>query len=356
MLSDYLELAQANNQERKFYARLVQALSKVTRIDENEVQKKHFLNRPQRIKMGFLLYIMQEIYRTYYLRSAKNSTLYTLACKAMNIDAMTDIDADTRLACLATFETFLFDKDCIAQLEREMGRIYLDPKIHCIRKRLDAYIEAIQPSDHPQNEVISGFAISTAALVAMISAAPSYGTGYVIGYALNQIDNIVDVKMEVAKVTGYSMTVIFGEKGRYLGYYVADMIIEASLERGFAKIFEALGMLVGAATGGIIGIAIGSFSYTTLQGLCSLYKSLHEELKDKLPATSLAKDLDQTLIDCLLALPSDIFPATQKQRICHVTGQTMFNFNRCTDEQDQINLIENEDTPIRVALSSSNRF
>jgi hypothetical protein len=151
------------------------------------------------------------------------------------------------------------------------------------------------------------------------------------------------------------MTVIFGENGQYLGYYAANMVVDSILERAFAKIFEALGMLVGSVIGGVIGITIAGFTYATLQGLCLLYQSLFQELQNQLPATALAKDLDQNYIDCLLALPSDIFSTTQKQKVFLATGQTLFKSNPFIEAQEMAHVI-NQDSHIRIAPTILDSF
>lgn len=315
IVETYLRDTSASNEDRKFHANLIKALSGVIPFDPNAADHKHFLSRNQRVKMGYLLYVMQLIWDSYYIRSPKgNSVLYDLILESLNISSLKDIDPQTRLACLTAFETFVTDSKNVAKLEGSLDKVYVDPAIHVIKKKLDVMIEANHVSI-PVSHGVSSFAISTAALGAIIASAPGYGTGYVIGYTASQINEMVPFKLAVSKVTNYSLSLILGGAGNYLGYYASNMVVDATLERAFAKIFEALGMLAGAATGGILGLVIYDLSYQTLKNLSSLVFHLH----DKLPS-ELAKDIDPKYIQCLLELPNDIFPNEMKVKVSAVTN------------------------------------
>lgn len=314
MVERYVGDTTSDNADRKMHAQFIQSLAQVIPHDPREDDHKHFLSRRQRVKMGFLLYVMRLIWDSYYIRSPKgNSALYDLSRDALNIDAMKDMDGQTRLACLTAFETFITDSQNVASLESKLGQVYVDPAIHMIRKKLDVMIEDIHVSI-PASSLVSSFALTSAALGAMIASAPGYGSGYVIGYTLSQINEMVGPKLAITKLTDYSLTLILGGAGNYLGYYASTMVVDATLERAFAKVFEALGMLAGAAVGGVVGLVIYDLSYQTLKNLCTLYFDLHAKLQP-----TLAKDIDQKYIECLLALPEDIFADEKKDKVRAVT-------------------------------------
>lgn len=341
MLSEYT--IAGSNPERKLLARLAQAIAKVLPFDEDQEDQKTFLNRRQRIKMGFLLYVMKDIWNSYYVRNPiDNSILYDLARKALNITVIEDFDPHTRLACLSAFETFIVAGKNIDKLEHEFKLTYLDPHIHIIRKKLDVMIEATHRSI-PSS--VSPATLSCAAAGALISGVLGYGTGCVLGFTLNQTDGMVKPKLEFAKVTDYALTLILGNAGNYLGYYASDLIVEATLERGFAKVFEALSILVGAGVGGLIGIVIYDLSYQTLRDLCNVYFTLRENIDP-----SLIKDVDPEFVECLLSLPKDIFSDAEKAKVCRVTYPRMFQVEIPEQLENKMQEDREQNLKVRVTM------
>ncbi|GEM_PF-5215316 len=367
--------AKSSNPERDQLARLVTALCKVvnriTPAQSDEELDKHFLSRRQRIKMGMLIYVMQSIAATYKARSPRgNSVLYDLCCEALNIKDHNELDNSVKVACLSAYETFITDSKNVTELEFEINRkevnviklpsrssegisdeerlpedqhqehksekekvldakdddskplefelpeikqqICIDPVIRKIRKETGSIIDTLN-NDQPK-KIFSPVTIGMATLGGLIGAAPGYGAGYVIGYAIGQTNGAVGPKLGVTKVTDFAMTVILGDAGQYLGYFASNMVVDATLERAFAKVFEALGTLVGAATGGVIGLVIYDLSVKTLMNLCKLYLHLHDNIHP-----DLARNADPKFIQGLLSSPPEIFSDDNKAHLQQIT-------------------------------------
>ncbi|VVC77021.1 hypothetical protein AQUSIP_23480 [Aquicella siphonis] len=343
MPDKYQENAKSDNPDRLLLARLIKAMSEMLPQKRGK-DEQHFLSRTQRIKMGLLLYVMQSIWDTYWVRSPEeNSVLYDLCKDALNIQKIEDIDQHTRQACLSAFETFLMDSRNIEKLETALGsdgaKIYIDPKVHVMRGDTVKMVEKL--CNTQSSRKISYVAIGMAVTGAVIAASPGYGAGYAIGYALSQTNESVNPKLIVSKLTGRAMTLVLGDAGNYLGYFAADMVINASLERAFAKVFEGLSMMVGALTGGVIGLVIYDLSYKTLRDLCSLYMNLHAKLDP-----TLAKDFDPQFVQCLLNLPPEIFTDEQKSKIQTITQGRLFSHPvaaRSDDAAAELHLVSSSD-------------
>jgi len=338
MQDDYLAKADSDNPDRKLLVKLVVAVSTLIPANkDNDLDlQKHFLKRTQRIKMGLLLYIMQSILDTYSLRSpAGRSALYNLCRETLNIDKLTDIDSYTKLACLSAFETFITDGKNIEKLESEVKQ-YVDPKIHQIRKQVDKMIETLA-NTHPQRK-LSPVTLGLAKIGALIAAAPGYGSGYAIGYTLSQTNEVVGPKLAVSKVTSFAMALILHDAGNYLGYFASNMIVDAALERAFAKVFESLAMLVGTAAGGMLGLIIYDLTFETLRDLCVLVVHLHSKIDP-----NLAKDFDPKFVECLLELPAEVFSADLKIKVQSITQGCFFSSVGTKSAGAGVDLLMHED-------------
>jgi hypothetical protein len=323
----YLKQRVTYNPKRIFIIQLVEAVLSRLAVnrclktsyedDENRVNSQHKLTHTQRIKIGLILYIIQSITLTYPIRSPRHhSVLYDLCCDILNIKTSNDIDEETKLACLTAFESFLIDKKLLEELENKTHQP-IELSIRNIRHKLNVMIDTIL-ANHSIQEV-SSITKAAASIGALMMAVPGYGLGYVIGYGLNQTNLSIEPKTQLSLLTGYAMKIFFGTTGNYLSYYGANLILEATLERAFGKIFGALGMLIGAAAGGTMSIIIFDLSYKTLKELCSLYIYIYHHL-----TPNMINHADYRLIECLLSLPPDIFSDEQKNKLKSIADLSFF--------------------------------
>jgi hypothetical protein len=248
--------------------------------------------------------------------------LYDLCCEALNINGIEDMDLATRLACLSAYETFILNSKNVARLEKFLREqhstvCYIDPKLRKDRIHTGQMIEILSNVNYSPS--VSPMVIGLSVFCALISGAPSYGVGYAIGEAVG-LTHGVDLKIQLSKVTGAAMTVVLGDGGKYLAYYGADRIVNATLKRAFAKVFEMLGMLTGAAAGGLVGLIVFDLTYKTLSSLCSLCLHLHKNM-----GPTLAQEINPRVIECLLDLPAEVFSEEHKAKLTSMTKGTLFH-------------------------------
>lgn len=322
---------QVEDPKRKLLARLIKATSEMLPEDPED-DAPHYLSRTQRIKMGFLLYVTQIIWDSYTLRSPEgNSALYDLCREALNIQKIDDMDPRIRLECITAFESFLEDSNNRKILETRLGKmldegerkIAIDPTA---KEILAGVKNIIGKLTHQQSSGISSVTIGMAIVGGLLAASPGYGAGWAIGWTLSKTGELVNPKVMVSELTGKGLTVILGSAGNHLGYFASDMFIDATLERAFAKLFEGLSMMVGAATGGLIGLVVFDLSYKTLRALSRVYMDLYAKL-DPL----MAKDFDPKFVMALLELPEDIFSKEDKLKVKAITQGRFFTQPQASD-------------------------
>lgn len=312
------------NRERLYLAQLGKALGEVMPARQTKEETRQFFSRSQRIKMGALLQFMKSIKDTYKLRSPRgNSELYDLCCEILNVDDIDDVDKNIQLDCVTAYETFINDNKCVAELEKSIQNqkdpciVYIDRKLRQNKSETSQMIKELLPHGELK---ISPMTQGVSSLFKLMCAAPGYGAGYVIGESVGLMSDVIKPKIEVSNVTNQVLTLMIGDAGKYLAYYSADKIVNATLERAAAKVFEWLAMLVGSAAGGAIGIVIFDFSFHTLANLIKLCLYLYENLDPKL-----VKNFDSRVVECLAYLPSEVFTEEQKAKVASITKGTFFD-------------------------------
>lgn len=333
----YLERAKSNNCDRKLHIQLLQALNKALpiKLDEDD-DVVDFIPRRQRVKMGYLIYLMHHIDDSYFIRSPKgNSVAYDLSCNALNVESLREVDQGIQFACLAAFKCLLNDFRYLTKLENQFKHdrisakqptIYIDTLTYEINKKCDVILEKLKPHSHCFE--FSNFTLACITVASLCAAVPGYGLGYVAGLGLGLTDPMVSIKQSLSTVTDFGMRVMFGKNGSYITYLPSEMILDATLERGFAKVFEALAILLGGAVGAAFAFTIKEVTYETLKSLCLFYMKLHDDLCPKL-----AKDVDLTYLNCLMAIPEEFFPNDKKQKI-----KTMIEFQNLKEEKMEITI------------------
>lgn len=327
------------------FAKLIVAANELLNEEKKEEEYTGYLSRTQRIKMALLLNVMQYIWNTYWVYSPRNNNvLYDFCCEVLNVDKVTDLSDETLVRCFNTLGNWLeehkaelenrINKLCIEILEKNIYTfsedqdtlqkwthlintpVYVDSLINIL---VDLNVKKIESLK--KNSLLacsSTVAISAAVLAGIFSAVPGYGLGYVAGNFISDTDMMEGPKIAVSKMTNAAIVVTLGKSAEgYLGRFFADLIVEATVKRGFSKVFETLSMLVGAATGGLVTLIIYDFSARTLTNLYNLCTHLNKTL-------NLAKDADPKLVQCLKDLPSQIFPREDKKKINYLTTQVMY--------------------------------
>lgn len=322
LYTDYLSVTKSNNQERIFLTQLAVAICKnnTPKIDPDNNGIRSFLSRSERIKIGTLLYIMHSIYDSYKVRSPFNSELYTL-CDKVLLGCFSNLDNSTKLNCLTAFLDYISNSQNREDLEKYINKnlrddklsneyIYIDPKIHLMIKQINSIIDKVSPL--PSGFYPSNVTIALAGIGAIIGAAPGYGAGYAVGYGLSLMDQ-VSLRKEMISGLTRSVMAIFFETGTYFGYYAADLMITATLERFFGKMLEALSSFVFAASAGGLSFVVYDVSYKTARDLCSLYFNLDKNMK----AFSLCQ-ADLEFINTLLELPEKVLPNSKKEKLRNI--------------------------------------
>lgn len=309
-------VAQQPCEQRLLYAQLGPALAAlIAHMSFPPDKNSHGLTYVQRIKIGFFLFVMAMITEEYALRSPTNSALYQLCAQALNIKAINDMETRLQLDCLLAFNAILSHEKLASYLENygvaqygEANKLTQMPiKIHQITTQLKSLMTTVLA----QNASINWPATRTLGeLGALIFSAPGYGLGYVFGYSASESNHTLSTKVTLSDCVNMFGTAIVGRSGKHWGFLASDIIVQSVLTRAFAKVFESMGMLIGYATGGAVGL-VCDLSYKGLHNLCDCYLYLYPQLNR--PSCIAPKDL--AFVQALLKLPPEAFSDTSKLKL-----------------------------------------
>ncbi len=321
----YMDTTKYKNPERMALAKLAAVMSKgVSPKDSDEVCQ--IIPRSARIKIGMLIYMMETIGESYPVRSPKNSALYSL-CEQILGHSYEYLSNDIKLVCLLALELYLNNEKNRELLENEFNKnlisaglfarpIYLDPIVRPISVNLSKIIKKLVPNDNTIQ--LSNVTYTAATLGAVILSAPGYGLGYAVGYGISLTDQAGAHKRAMIGSAGYGMQIALGMSSCYYGYYAADILITAGMERMFAKIFEVLAALIGGASVGAISFVIYDLSFNTALQLCKLCLHLNNNLQ-----ADCIKAPDLLFIKTLLELPPEVFSNMDKDKLRKITDMTV---------------------------------
>lgn len=328
----YMETTKYKNPDRVTLAKLAVAMSKQSPNsypkDSDEVLQ--IIPRSARIKIGMLIYMMETISEPYKVRSARNSALYSL-CEEILGNSYQYLSNDIKLVCLLALELYLSNEKNRELLEIEFNKnlistglfarpIYIDPIVRPISINLSKIIKNLVPNDNLVQ--FSKVTLTAAALGAMIASAPGYGAGYAIGYGISLTDQAGARKRAMTGAAGCAMQVALGMSNCYYGYYAADIMLTAGMERMFAKIFEALAAVIGAAGVGAVSFVIYDLSFNTALELCKLCLHLNKTIQ-----SDCIKESDLLFIKTLLELPREVFSDMDKDKLRKITDMTVSTSN-----------------------------
>lgn len=310
--------SKTENKERIFLAQLAEAFAHILPAspDEKDATEKT-MTRSQRIKMGLLLYILQIINNEYYLRSPKkNSVLFNLCCKTLNLEHFKNINGHTKLTCISAFKNYFNDNNVLAAVEdygkKNFGDKNLLNEIDVKKTQMDIALTKITSKLlGADNAKPSWTATRTLGQVgALLMASPGYGMGYVLGYSASDTHTAVSPKLSLSNCISYIGTTFLGFTRVGFGFLAADFIVQSTLTRAFAKVLEQMGMLVGYATGGAIGLSI-DLSYQGLQHICKAFLHLYDQLYDPV----LMKNVNPEVVRSLMRLPPEIFADDKRAKL-----------------------------------------
>ena len=308
--------------DRLFQIQLATAIAGLLSTSEQNDGTSSMINRDKRIKLGILLYILENIKKTYHIRSPFHSQLFKLCCQSLNIDDLKEMNEHTKIICLSAFKTFLSDASVIAALEDYGHKHFapenllseIDPKIFQLHIELNKILDRLIGNN--QNKTNWPATKSLSQLGALILSAPGYGVGYVIGYSAADTQTTIRPKMILSDGLNYLGTTFLGLSHGYLGFLAADFIVQSTISRAMAKLLEQIGMMIGQATGGAIGLLV-DVSYS---GLCSLYQ-LYLHLYRNMPSPNEA--LSPLFIEALINLPSELLADNTKLRLENILDRSV---------------------------------
>jgi len=304
----------AHNPHHTFLANLTAAIADIATNDSAASDKKTPL-RSERVKLGINFFYMRFIYNQYTIRNAHYSILYHCGYEILNQNEITDINADLQMTSLAALIHFL-DETNLKKLEEILDCDKFDLKMLQVKNDCQQMITAL----NQQPTMISSTLKSTAAILGALSlASPSYGLGHTVGYGVAAMNGAVNIKIGTSKMTGEMMAITFGKSGKSFAYFASNMIVDATLERLFAKVFELLGMAIGASLGVSISIIVYDLSYQALRQLCQCCLNLKPTLD-----TTFAKAIQENMLQCLLSLPDEVFQLDDKNRLSAITAHSVF--------------------------------
>lgn len=317
MPDDYLQRVKDGNKkvnsERELLAKIGAAISELNPINLYVEDKKNFLTESQRIKMGFLLTIMQTVWDSYYIKAnVEKSILYCLCREALNITKIDDMDPALRVECLSAYKSYINGNGVINNIEIKVNEFLEEGKdadhIHAIMGKInDRTNTMIQELNQTDSSSFTPFRITMGLIGALILAAPGYGAGYALSYVATRTSTAVLPKLALNEhVMRPMMEFALNKNGTHLSYFAADLIVDATLIRELTKTCEMLGMLMGGAAG--VGLALMiEITYESLSSLTSLYTHLSKN-------PLLAKSADPRFVDCLVNMPSEIGIITHEQK------------------------------------------
>lgn len=310
---DYIRQADSINPERLLLAQLATVICKINPPQKLYNQRlAYLLPRSERIKIGFLIYIMDSINDTYWLRNPEyNSDLFKLCDKALG-NNYKYIDNETRLACLTALESFFLNDKNRETIEVELKKhlnqdFYIDPVVRPILSNLNKMIKKLVPDE--SKIPVSNVTKAAGVLGALAASIPGYGAGYALGYGISLTDQISRRKNGMSSGAGYAMNVLLGTTNCYYGYYAADIIVTAITERTFAKMFEVLCATCGGLGAGAVAFVIYDLSFHIAGKVHKLCFHVNKDMCTKM------KESDLLFIMTLLELPSEVFSETLKDKL-----------------------------------------
>lgn len=307
------------NQDNVFLAQLAKAVSSTpSEEDESELPANGF-TRSQRIKMGALLYIEKSIASKYYFRSPRNSHLYRESIKILNMTKEENLDNDQQLACINAFKSYIDDNQVRLSIEQYGNKLFgennllvnVDAKLGHISREILSMQRFLESSLAKQWPTTATFA--TVGMI--LGAAPGYGIGSFLGTMFSQGNTMRPFTSVAGNGVGHAATVIFGETTS-AGFYslsFGNMIVASILSRGFAKVFELVGMAAGGVVGGSVGFTF-DLTHKVLQDLCIKYLNYYDHHPDQM------RNADTELVKCLLELPAEIFATDKKNQLLYTAG------------------------------------
>ncbi len=325
-----------NNRNRIFLAQLAQAVSTIKCHEEEDLPPNVFA-RSQRIKMGALLYITSSIANEYYLRSPNNSVLYTECRNLLNASNEDNLDETQRLACLTAFKSYIEDHTARGAIEdfglthfksreqlntdktlhkRDVNLLEnIDPALENIAKQIESMQESLNKS------ILSQWPLTTtfATIGMILGAVPGYGVGSTFRLELSEGSSY---SKSIGQGVGRLATVYFGRASLrgYFTFLVSDFIIDSTLSRAFAKVFEVVGMAAGGVVGGAVGFTF-ELTYKGLREVCIRYLDFYDHHPDQM------RNADAELIRCLLELPPELFSLENQNRIKYSLGDNEVDLN-----------------------------
>ena len=314
------------NPNRNFFSQLVEAIATI-KCDNDEVDQLNIIPHSQLIKMGAMLYISYVIDNEYYIRSSDNSVFKKLCMKVLNIPSIDSMRNEHKLAAVSAFlnhlkgqsdingkqvSTVKFLQQYGATHYKDKSELnYFDAKLVNIEKtiiKFQSSIGAVTVCNWP--------ATATLASVGMIiGAAPGYGVGSFVGTTVAATQPTLPAKTGVGQGFGNLATVVYGgaTSAGYFAFIAGDFIVGSMITRAFAKMFEFVGVIIGGATGGLIGFTV-DLSWKGLNNLCKYCLDVHEIHPE------LMKDVDIELIKAIMELPKELFPEDKQLQISYAQG------------------------------------
>jgi len=283
----------------------------------NESRDFKCLSRELRIKLGMLIYIIESIKDTYWLRSHISNSKMVSISKEIFGESYDFIDVYTKLACVSALDSYLRDESNRKIIEKTINdavlpsnRRYLDPYLIDVHNNLASMIKKYIRADRLLNP--SKVTISAAVLGALIASAPGYGAGYSVGYGISIGERMGMTKSRVSKLTGKALALVFSG-GSYFGYYAADIVVSVTLERFFAKTLETLAMLLGAAGVGAVTFIIYDISFKTVVNLLKVCADINKRLP-----SSMITDDELEFIKVIDGLPDEVFPKEERAKLAQI--------------------------------------
>ncbi len=275
--------------------------------DDDKQLSPDTMTRSQRITLGLLLYMTATIEATYWVRSAYNSTLYTMCKEILN----SELDAAQALACLSAFRSFINSHEERGKLEiaardyfqKDNLLVNIDAELVPICNKLLEMEAALEKNANTTNWP----ATKAMSAAGVILGSAGYGLGSALGYAISETEVTNAAKTSVGVAATSMATAIFqSTSAGYFAFAVGDFIIKCTLTRAFAKIFEFVAIAMGGLAGGAIGFTF-DLSYKGLREISKRLLNYCDEHPEQM------RNVDREFVQCLLELPHDLFPAVQDQ-------------------------------------------
>lgn len=318
----------ASNEDRELIAEIAAAISELKPAANPEENRENFLSESDRVKIGFLLVVINDISKsTYYY-----SIVRDLCLKALNITKIEDYPPALRLHCISAYKSWASNHDLRTMIEdkvnddrvsRKKVKCYISGQMENLDKIAASMIDELQKSLSPHETSIfslNAFELTSVLGAAFVSFSLFSGVSATAEFLALKTNVFVAPKLALDEyIANPLIKMLFGNKTARLSYFVSDMFVNGILKGAITLAFNGMALLSGGGTGLMAAKAI---------------EYIYGYLKNSEPKQPiLAQSADPRLIECAVNMP--FYTDEEKTKIQRITGNKAVLFHHEEKRKEQ---------------------